>query len=320
MQLLRDNKMDIYTYLTVALLLEQGCITALKYCPEAVASVKYVPVCPTSKKELDIAAKRKNCDELATGQNCSSIVEFVYHCTINSYRNATLEVCAPKRRILGHCSEFNIVGGVIQDQHSAPCNKIFPKCDGHYMSSDAYKYDDCYKLAQSARDLQTETTTGKNGIQTGNGDILILIFGVAVLAAIGGVFTFVVVRKKRNIPNSDTGKTNKDQRSTKAVNDKNYSRIQGSQLLNENSHLHADSQNSFLNLLNDDIRKEEAKMGVYGTGSRSDTLCSRESFRSVYYDALDKQPESHNHPSTLRKTFLYPHLVDYTDRINEEEY
>lgn len=315
--------MDIYTYLTVALLLKQGCISALKYCPEAVASVKYVPFCPTSKKEQVIAAKRKNCDELATGQNCSSIEEFVYHCTINSYRNATLEVCAPKRRILGHCSEFNIVGGVIQDQHSAPCNKIFPKCDGHYMSSDAYKYDDCYKLAQSARDLQTETTTGKNGIQTGNGDILILVFGVAVLAAIGGVFTFVVVRKKRNIPNSDTEKTKKDQRSTKAVNDQDDSRIQGSQLLNENSQLHANSQTSFLNPLNEDIRKsfkEEAKMGLYGTGSKSDTLCSRESSRTVYYDALDRQPESHNHPSTLRKTFLYPHLGDYTDLINEEAY
>lgn len=291
----RDNKMHTYNYLPVALLLTcyQGCIRALKYCPEAVASVKDVPFCPTSKKELDIAAKRKNCDELATGQNCSSIEEFVYHCTINSYRNATLEVCAPKRRILGHCSEFNIVGGVIQDQHSAPCNKIFPKCDGHYMSSDAYKYDDCYKLAQSARDLQTETTTGKNGIQTGNGDILILVFGVAVLAAIGGVFTFVVVRKKCNIPNSDTEKTNKNPRSTKAVND-------------QNSHLHADSQNSFLNPLNDDIRKD----GLYGTGSRSDTLCSRESSRTVYYDALDMQPKSHNHPSTFKKTFLYPHVGD----------
>lgn len=91
-----------YININISFSLHQGCITALKYCPEAVASVKYVPVCPTSKKELDIAAKRKNCNELATGQNCSSIVEFVYHCTINSYRNATLEVCAPKRRILGN--------------------------------------------------------------------------------------------------------------------------------------------------------------------------------------------------------------------------
>uniref|UniRef100_A0A8W8JCS4 Secreted protein n=1 Tax=Magallana gigas TaxID=29159 RepID=A0A8W8JCS4_MAGGI len=95
--------MGIYTYLIVVLLLTQGSICALQYCPEAVASVEVVKFCPTTEKELDRAAKRKNCDKLATSQNCSSIENFVYHCTINSYRNATLEVCAPKRTILG-CS------------------------------------------------------------------------------------------------------------------------------------------------------------------------------------------------------------------------
>lgn len=57
--------------------------------------------CPTSKQEQNIAAKRKNCSKLATSQNCTSFEDFVYHCTINSYRNATLEVCAPTRTILG---------------------------------------------------------------------------------------------------------------------------------------------------------------------------------------------------------------------------
>lgn len=40
--------------------------------------------------------------------------------------------------VLGHCVEFNVAGGVIQDQWSAPCNKTFPKCDNSYLSWKAY--------------------------------------------------------------------------------------------------------------------------------------------------------------------------------------
>lgn len=40
---------------------------------------------------------------------------------------------------LGHCVEFNVRGGVIQDQRSAPCNQTFPKCDKIYPSSEAFK-------------------------------------------------------------------------------------------------------------------------------------------------------------------------------------
>lgn len=39
---------------------------------------------------------------------------------------------------LGHCVEFNLLGGVIQDQLSTPCNAIFPKCDAIYISTAAY--------------------------------------------------------------------------------------------------------------------------------------------------------------------------------------
>lgn len=41
--------------------------------------------------------------------------------------------------VQGHCVEFNVPGGVIQDQLSTPCNDIFPKCDGIYNSMTAYK-------------------------------------------------------------------------------------------------------------------------------------------------------------------------------------
>lgn len=40
---------------------------------------------------------------------------------------------------LGHCVEFNVGGGVIQDQRSAKCDDTFPKCESIYNSVDAYK-------------------------------------------------------------------------------------------------------------------------------------------------------------------------------------
>lgn len=43
------------------------------------------------------------------------------------------------QRFTGHCTEFNVHGGVIQDQMSTPCNDAFPKCGLIYNSSDAYK-------------------------------------------------------------------------------------------------------------------------------------------------------------------------------------
>lgn len=62
-----------------------------------------VEACPTSKTAWDSAARKKNCGELAAIQNCTTDKDaFVYHCLINGYRNETLEVCAPKRLIIGY--------------------------------------------------------------------------------------------------------------------------------------------------------------------------------------------------------------------------
>lgn len=309
---------NIYTYLTVVLLLIQGC--ALQYCHEAVASVEVVSSCPTSKNELDVAAKRKNCGKLAASQNCSSFEDFIYHCTINSYRNATLEVCAPKRMILGHCTEFNIIGGVIQDQHSAKCNETFPKCDEYYISSDAYKYADCYKLAQSAGFLQTKITTGKKGIPTVNNDteiVLTMCFGVVAIVVITAVAVAFVLRRKRNTTNSDPEKTKKGQRS----NDQDlFQKL----LLNGISTNHDDISNTSPN----DMKNDTTCVGIVeineecGTGSRSESLTSKRSSMSFYYDALDKQPEV---VCTIKKYSptpskdVQPHLLNTTAAIDKKE-
>lgn len=165
-----------------------------RYCPKAVGSIKYVVSCPTSKTEWDTAASKKNCSRLASHQNCSSVEQFKYHCVINGFRNATLEVCAPSRMIFGHCVEFNLLGGVIQDQMSSPCNNIFPKCDAIFRSTDAYKYPDCFDLVERSttvdtteRIVLTTTTTTDNKtltaviVSTGTMTILFVSFFIAVV-------------------------------------------------------------------------------------------------------------------------------------------
>lgn len=71
------------------------------YCEEAVESVERVSYCPRTKKEWDTAATRKDCSRLAGRQACTYPENFRYHCVINGYRTETLEVCAPRKLIIG---------------------------------------------------------------------------------------------------------------------------------------------------------------------------------------------------------------------------
>nr|XP_034318945.1 uncharacterized protein LOC117687017 [Crassostrea gigas] len=116
-------------------------------CRKKFHSVEVVASCPTTKREFNIAVRRKNCTNLPFTADKMCSKPYVYHCVINEFRNQTLEVCAPVKFIFDYCTEFNVGGGVIQRHAQVRCNSVFPKCDKKYISSDAYKYPDCYKLA-----------------------------------------------------------------------------------------------------------------------------------------------------------------------------
>lgn len=82
------------------------CRGEFKYCQEAVDNMESVTSCPTSKKGWESAANRKHCQLTAAQQKCSEPETFVYHCVINGYGNETLEVCAPRRLMIGNV--FNL--------------------------------------------------------------------------------------------------------------------------------------------------------------------------------------------------------------------
>lgn len=216
----------IIIFSVIELILIQGNSIKHGYCKEAVNSVNYVTSCPTSKEEWDIAATKKNCTEIAKQQNCSPVDKFLYHCLSNEYNNALLEVCAPQRRIIGHCVEFNVGGGFIQDTLTAPCSTTFPKCDlVHYMSSDAYLYPDCYervirrKTTLSTTHSTIDMTTSKSeaGIRTefiGVGIfVIVIVFSVFIIM----VAFYMYIKKRRNMINN-TSKSRKEERKLIADN------------------------------------------------------------------------------------------------------
>lgn len=64
--------------------------------------------CPTSQKEWDIAAQKKNCSKFGVLDSHEEQNE--YHCLINAYLNETLEVCAPKKLIFGNLLKDSAFG------------------------------------------------------------------------------------------------------------------------------------------------------------------------------------------------------------------
>lgn len=163
---------SFFLCLVLFILQVELCTSQNRYCQEAVASVTVVDSCPTSKAQWDVAARKKNCGRMASQQNCTTVEKYQYHCVVNGLRSKLLEVCAPTRIIFGHCVEFNVLGGVIQDQLSAPCNAAFPKCAEYYLSSEIYKYPDCYKLVlknEGSLGFEEKTkTTSKSTLITTN--------------------------------------------------------------------------------------------------------------------------------------------------------
>lgn len=67
-------------------------------------TVRYVERCPEDLKSWEKAAKDMNCESIE--HNCTHNLSkgdhrFEYHCVINTWINATLEVCALNRTIFG---------------------------------------------------------------------------------------------------------------------------------------------------------------------------------------------------------------------------
>lgn len=78
-------------------------VSAYTQCEYSLLKVNYVRDCPTDAVSWNKAAERMDCQSIK--QNCSGLNPqqhvFQYHCVVNGWMNATLEVCVFNRSILG---------------------------------------------------------------------------------------------------------------------------------------------------------------------------------------------------------------------------
>ncbi|XP_062601579.1 uncharacterized protein LOC134263267 [Saccostrea cucullata] len=124
-------------------------------CPASVPTIRYVSSCPSNEEAWKIAESKKNCKSLADIQKCvADPSKFKYHCLVNSYLNATLEVCAPIRFASGYCADFNTLQIKVTENYNIDCTKLNPACPQRYVSTDIYKYPSCYKLNENHDKLQ----------------------------------------------------------------------------------------------------------------------------------------------------------------------
>lgn len=154
--------MEFFTALKILLV-----SVRLSHCASCLASsatIHYVHSCPTSKEAWDAAAQRKNCS--AAEHNCTTTNSFVYHCLPNSAQDKLLEVCSsPEVIAFPVCAEFNERKNRILENHLTDCSVYTIPCPTRYISTDAYKYPECFNVTQqttiSAKTLSNERTTYK---------------------------------------------------------------------------------------------------------------------------------------------------------------
>lgn len=121
----------------------QGLVRDFEFCEISKLTRTVVDNCPRDYAELVEAANKKNCSSIKS--TCIGRLE--YHCVINPWGNLTVEVCAPATHIRsGFCAEYNEGGGKIQEFYKSTCSA----CNKEYLSTDAYKYQECYPKSKIA--------------------------------------------------------------------------------------------------------------------------------------------------------------------------
>lgn len=145
---------QLYALLTLVMFYKQ--VFAFTGCQISSLTEEYVNQCPRDADSWKLAAKQKECESIK--QECTKSVGldnqryvFQYHCLMNSWGNATIEVCALNRTIFGYCAEYDADGALVQDNYDIDCKQRDPPCPALYNSAEAYQFQYCYDLVYKKR-------------------------------------------------------------------------------------------------------------------------------------------------------------------------
>nr|XP_022294525.1 uncharacterized protein LOC111104721 isoform X2 [Crassostrea virginica]XP_022294526.1 uncharacterized protein LOC111104721 isoform X2 [Crassostrea virginica] len=134
-------------------------VTEERNCPFSSKTVVRVDSCPMNRTAVERRKEIKNCEAIAKKQNCTESNKFLYHCVINEYGDALVEVCAPVYIMNGFCAEYNSIGERIQHHQRLKCSDVIPPCANRYTSTDAYLYKGCYDAVQYTIPSSIESRT-----------------------------------------------------------------------------------------------------------------------------------------------------------------
>nr|XP_022321450.1 uncharacterized protein LOC111123429 isoform X2 [Crassostrea virginica] len=128
-------------------------------CSASERTVRPIDRCPQNLREWKAREKVLNCHLIQ--QDCVPASKFKYHCVLNEH-GSLIEVCAPEKYIHGQlCAEFNSRGNLIQE---SPIKCSSNNCPSNYISTDAYRYQNCY----GSRDKhQDQKKNGKKECRSG---------------------------------------------------------------------------------------------------------------------------------------------------------
>ncbi|XP_062577067.1 histone-lysine N-methyltransferase, H3 lysine-79 specific-like isoform X2 [Saccostrea cucullata] len=155
-------------------------------CNLSTSTVEIVEQCPADEKSYKEAESRKNCSSIS-----HPCVSFDYHCVMNAWRNATVEVCAPSLFIIGGvCAEYSMHFMSIRSSVRS-CQNFSEPCPSRYKSTEQYNYTECYDIANTANTAVSDGNRLSAGEITGIVLIAVLVFFICLSIAF-----FVYVRGK----------------------------------------------------------------------------------------------------------------------------
>lgn len=112
-------------------------------CLESIPTITYVNRCPDDISEWIKSKSRKQC-HLVT-QNCTTLEGFEYHCLPDKFHERFMEVCAPRKNIVGgHCPFYDVEESSVELNLYQSCKEYTTPCPDFYNSSVSYRYQECY--------------------------------------------------------------------------------------------------------------------------------------------------------------------------------
>lgn len=123
-------------------------------------SLRYVNSCPLTKSDWDKKAKQKNCSSSSANICLDSPTKLlVYHCVPNEDGVGYAEICSQVFYSLSFCVEFSSKEMRLVTNFSRSCSQMSPPCPQYYISTDIYKYKECFDPTKNGIDTSTIRNT-----------------------------------------------------------------------------------------------------------------------------------------------------------------